>query len=337
MAKPQVFVTRKIPSPGLEILSDVCTVELHGREDPPTREELKRGVKGKDGLLCLLTDKIDAEVMEAGGKLRVVSSFSVGYDHIDVKEATKRGIYVCYTPGVLTEATADFAFALLMSISRRIAEADKYVRDGKWKIGWTPTMFLGEDVYGRTLGILGLGRIGRTIAKRAKGFDMRLMYYDVVRATPETEKELGIEFVSLERLLRESDYVSIHVSLSNETRHIINEERLKAMKRTAYIINTARGAVVDQVALAKALKEGWIAGAALDVFEKEPIDLSDPLIKLDNVILVPHIASATKAARSKMAETSARNLVAVLKGEAPPFLVNGEVMNVRPLTSAKMV
>jgi glyoxylate reductase len=337
MARPKAYITRRILSPGIEIVSEICDVEVNQSEVPPSKEELIEKVKDKDALLCLLTDKIDTEVMDASKNLKVISTYSVGFEHIDVDAATQRGIYVTYTPGVLTEATADFAWTLLMAAARRVIEADKYVRDGRWRIGWSPTLLLGEDVWGRTIGIVGLGRIGKAVASRAKGFKMRVLYYDVIRQPEDVEKKLGVEFVPLETLLKESDFVSIHTPLTKETYHLINEEKLRMMKPTAILINTARGAVVDQKALAKALKEGWIAYAGLDVFEKEPIDMNDPLLELDNVVLAPHIASGTRQARAKMAEVAAKNLVAVLKGEEPLFLVNQEVKKVRPLSEVKIV
>ncbi|MEM2904672.1 MAG: glyoxylate reductase [Candidatus Bathyarchaeia archaeon] len=335
MAKPKVYVTRPLVPPYLEVLREVCDVEVRQAERPPTREELKAALHDKDGLLCLLTDKIDGEVMDAGPRLVVISTMSVGYDHINIPDATKRGIYVTYTPGVLTDATADFAWALLMASARRVAEADRFIRGGKWVVGWAPGFMLGVDIYGKTLGILGLGRIGQAVAKRAKGFGMRLLYYDIVRPPPEVERSLGIEYTSLEGLLKESDFLSVHVALTKETHHLIGEKQLRMMKPTAHLVNTSRGAVVDEEALARALKEGWIAGAGLDVFEKEPIDADNPLIGLENAVLAPHIASASKEARSKMAELAARNLVSVLKGEMPPHLVNTEVLAIRPLSQAK--
>ncbi|GBC75283.1 Putative 2-hydroxyacid dehydrogenase [archaeon HR06] len=337
MRRPKVYVTRRIPSPGIELLEELCEVKVNPFEEPPKRDILLDEVKDIDGLLCLLTEKIDEELMDKAKNLKVVSTMSVGYDHIKVEEATKRGIYVCYTPGVLTEATADFTWALILASARRLVEADRYIREGKWKIAWSPTLFLGEDVYGRTLGIIGLGRIGSAVARRARGFNMKILYYDVVRAKPEVERELGITFVTLEELLKESDFVSIHVPLTKETYHLLNEEKLKMMKPTAILVNTARGAIIDQKALAKALKEGWISYAGLDVFEKEPIDMKDELLNLNNVILAPHIASATKQARSKMAELASRNLLAVLKGEMPLHLVNKEVIKVRPLSEVKVI
>jgi glyoxylate reductase len=335
--KPKIFVTRRIPPPGLELLEEVCDVEVNPDEAPPTRELMIEKVRDVNGILCMLTDKIDADLMTRARNLKVVSSMSVGYDHIDVEAATKKGVYVTFTPGVLTEATADFAWALLMAVSRRVVEADRYLRAGKWKVQWIPIHFLGSDLTGKTLGIIGLGRIGEAIAKRARGFNMKVLYFSRTRADLEKEQRLNIEFVSLTRLFRESDFVTIHVPLTNETKHLINEERLRQMKGTVYLVNTSRGPVVDQAALAKALREGWIAGAGLDVFEKEPIDPDDPLINLENVVLAPHIASATTEARSKMAEVAAKNLISILKGVQPLFLVNQEVLKVRPLSTVRMI
>ncbi|RLE73245.1 MAG: D-glycerate dehydrogenase [Thermoprotei archaeon] len=337
MPKPKVYVTRIIPEPGLKILRKYVDIELHeSKEWPPSREELIEKVKDKDGLLCLLTDKIDAEVMDAAPNLKVVSTYSVGFDHIDVEAATKRGIYVTHTPGVLTDAVAEFTVGLLLAITRRIVEADAVVKNGKWDKPWNPFFLTGPELKGKTLGIIGLGRIGRAVAKKVKGFEMKVIYYDVYR-NEKVEKELGVEYVDLETLLKTSDFVSLHVPLLKETYHMIGEKELKLMKTTAYLINTARGAVVDTDALVKALKEGWIAGAALDVFEQEPLPPDHPLTKLDNVILAPHIASATIEARQRMAELAANNLVAVLKGEMPPALVNKEVLKVRPLEEVKMI
>ncbi|MEM2897270.1 MAG: glyoxylate reductase [Candidatus Bathyarchaeia archaeon] len=335
--KPKVFVTRKIPSPGIELLKESCEVDVFPHERPPFKNEILEKIKDKDAILCLLTDRIDKEVLDSSQNLKIVSSFSVGVDHIDVEEATRRGIYVTYTPGVLTEATADFTWALLLAITRRLIEADKFVRSKSWKIQWSPTMLLGSDVYGKTIGIIGFGRIGLAVAKRAKGFSMKILYFDINRATPDLEKELNAEFCSLERLLKESDFITLHVSLNESTYHMIGENELKLMKPTAFLINTSRGAVIDERALKKALKEKWISGAALDVFEKEPIDENDPLLYMDNVVLAPHTASATHEARSKMAEVSAKNLLAVLKGNMPLFLVNPEVLNIRKLSEVKML
>ncbi|MEM3545599.1 MAG: glyoxylate reductase [Candidatus Bathyarchaeia archaeon] len=337
MVKPRVFVTRILPSPALDILREYCEVEVNPRDEPPSKEDLINRVKDKHALLCLLTDSIDSEVISAALDLRVISTYSVGYDHIDVEEATRRGIYVTNTPGVLTDAVADFTWALLLGAARRIVEADNYVRSGRWKIAWSPMLLLGCSVYGKTLGIIGLGRIGMAVAERAKGFNMKVMYYDVQRPPLDVEKRLNVEYKSLEELLRESDFVTIHVPLTKETYHLISERELRLMKKSAFLINTARGAVVDTRALARALGEGWIAGAALDVFEKEPIEEDNPLLKLSNIVLAPHIASATVEARSKMAEIAALNIVSVLRGEMPPYLVNLDVLNVKPLKAVKMI
>lgn len=328
--RPKVYVTREIPERGLKKIIERFDVEVWPEYDPPPKQVIIERARDADALVTLLTDKIDAEVFNAAQKLKIVAQMAVGYDNIDVEEATRRGIYVTNTPGVLTETTADLAWALLMAIARRIVEADKYVREGKWKVAWHPMMLLGRDVYGATLGIIGAGRIGSAVARRAKGFDMRILYYDIVRR-PELEKELGAEYVDLDTLLKESDFITIHVPLTKETYHMIDAEKLKLVKKTAYIINTSRGPVIDEEALYKALKEGKIAGAALDVFEKEPISMDNPLLRLDNVVLTPHIGSASYETRSKMADMVAENLIAFFEGRVPPNLVNPEVMKVRPL------
>ena len=332
MSKPKVYVTRELPGRSLEMIREYFDVEVWPEYGPPSKEEIIKKAANIDALATLLSDKIDAEVFDAAPKLKIVAQMAVGFDNIDVKEATKRGIYVTNTPGVLTETTADFAWALLMAVARRVVEADKHVRTGKWKVSWHPSMLLGRDVYGATLGIIGAGRIGAAVARRAKGFNMKILYYDVVPMPPEIEKELGAKRVDLETVFKESDFVSIHVPLTKETYHMVNEERLKLMKKTAFIINNARGPVVDEKALYKALKEGWIAGAALDVFEQEPTSVDNPLLKLENVVVAPHISSASHETRSKMAEMVAENLVAFFQGKVPPNLVNPEVLKVRPLS-----
>ena len=324
MTKPKVYVTRLLPGGALDRLREECEVDLNTEDRAPSKEEMIEHVRGKDGLLCLLTDKVDSEVMDAAGpNLKVISNYAVGFDNIDVEAATERGIVVTNTPGVLTETTADLAWALLMAVARRIVEADKFTRAGKFK-GWSPTLLLGTDVYGKTLGIIGFGRIGRAVARRAKGFDMRVLYYDVERAPEEVERELNAQYVDLETLLKESDYISIHTPLTPETRHMIGERELRMMKPTAYLINTARGPIVDEAALVRALKEGWIKGAALDVFENEP-ELTPGLAELDNVVLAPHIGSASTETRSKMADMAVDNLLSVLRGERPENIVNPEV------------
>ncbi|QOJ79495.1 D-glycerate dehydrogenase [Infirmifilum lucidum] len=337
MPKPKVYVTRIIPEPGLSMLKECCEVEVHNsKEWPPSRQELIEKVRDKDALLCLLTDKIDAEVMDAAPNLRVISTYSVGFDHIDIPEATKRGIYVTHTPGVLTDAVAEFTVGLILAVTRRIVEADKIIRTGQWDKPWNPYFLTGPELKGKTIGLVGLGRIGVATAKRLSSFDVKLVYYDIERRW-DVESILNMEYMDLDTLLSVSDIVSIHTPLTKDTYHLINEERLRKMKKTAYLVNTARGPVVDTNALVKALKEGWIAGAALDVFEQEPLPPDHPLTRLDNVVLAPHIASATIEARQRMAELAARNLIAVLKGEMPPALVNKEVLQVRPLEKVKMI
>jgi glyoxylate reductase len=332
MAKPKVYVTRELPQRGMKIIKERFDAEVWPEYGPPPKEEIIRKARNVDALVTLLSDKIDAEVFDAAPKLKIVAQMAVGFDNVDVAEATKRGIYITNTPGVLTETTADFAWALLMAIARRVVEADRYVRSGQWKVSWHPSMLLGRDVYGATLGIVGAGRIGTAVARRAKGFNMKILYYDVVPMPPEIEKELGAKRVDLDTLLRESDFVSIHVPLIKETYHLINEEKLRLMKKTAYLINNSRGPVVDEKALYKALREGWIAGAALDVFEQEPTPVDNPLLKLDNVVVAPHISSASYETRSKMAEMVGENLVAFFEGKPPPNLVNPDVVKVRPLS-----
>jgi len=323
--KPKVYVTRKILEEGLKILKKAADIKVWDDELPPPKEILLEEVEDVDGLLSLLTDKIDAEVMNRARKLKIISNYAVGFDNIDVREATARGIMVTNTPEVLTETTADLAFALLMATARRIVEADKFVRAGKWKT-WEPMLLLGQDIHGAVLGLIGLGRIGYAVAKRAKGFDMKVLYYDLYR-NEKAENELGLEFVEMDELLQKSDFVSIHVPLTPDTKHLINEKTLSMMKKTAILINTARGPVVDEKALYKALVNNEIAGAGLDVMDPEPPNINNPLLKLDNIIILPHIASASIATRTKMAIMAARNLSAGLKGKTPENLVNKEVLN----------
>jgi len=324
-AKPQVFITRRIPEEGIKMIMEHCETEVSDFDGVLPREMLLEKVKNKDGILCLLTDTIDKEVIDAAGpKLKVISNYAVGFNNIDVEEATRRGIMVTNTPGVLTETTADLAWALMMSIARRIVEADKFVRAGKFR-GWEPLLLLGTDVYGATLGIIGFGRIGQAMARRALGFNMKVIYYDLQRAPSQVEKELGASYRTLPELLSEADFVTIHVPLTPQTHHLIGEKELKMMKKEAYLINTARGPIVDEKALVRALQEKWIRGAALDVFENEP-EVEPELLKLDNVVLAPHIGSATYATRTKMATMAAENLIKALQGEIPPNLVNPEVL-----------
>jgi glyoxylate reductase len=323
MPKPRVFVTRIIPDRGLNLVEEHCDVDLWTNELPPSREVLLSRVKGIDGLLCLLTDRIDGEVLDAAGpQLKVVSNHAVGYDNIDVPAATARGIPVGNTPGILTDATADFAFALLMAAARRVVEGERYVREGRWKT-WGPSLLLGPDVHGATLGLIGFGRIGQAMAKRAQGFEMRVIYYDP--SAPCCDPAIDASPVDLDMLLAESDFVSVHTPLTAETRGLMNRERLALMKPTAILINTARGPVVDPGALYEALSERRIFAAALDVTDPEPLPMDSPLLTLDNIIVVPHIASASVATRQKMSLMAAQNLLAGVRGERLPNCVNPEV------------
>ena len=326
MAKPKVFVARKMAQEALDMIADATEMELWEDELPPPRDVLLNKVKDIDGLLSLLTDKVDAELMDAAPRLKIVSNMAVGFDNINVPKATKRGILVGNTHGVLTETTADFAWSLIMATGRRVAEGDRWTRSGKWKT-WGPMILLGYDIHHATLGIVGCGRIGLEIAKRAKGFDMKIMYYDTVRRKPEEEKEYGLEYVpKLHDLLSRADFVTVHVPLMAETRHLISTAEFAAMKPTAVFVNSSRGPVVDQKALYEALKSGQIFAAGLDVTEVEPIPMDDPLLTLDNITIAPHIASASVATRTKMATMAAANLIAGLKGEMPPNCVNPEVL-----------
>jgi glyoxylate reductase len=320
MSKPKVFVTRIIPDKGLDLVRDFCDVELWTDELPPSREELLKRVQGVDGLLCLLTDRIDGEVMDAAGtQLKVVSNHAVGFDNIDVNAATARKIPVGNTPDVLTDATADFAFALMMSAGRRVLEADRFVREGRWKT-WGPMLLLGIEVKGATLGLVGFGRIGKAMAKRALGFDMRVIYYDPNEK--DAYPDLNATRADFETLLAESDFISLHTPLTPDTHHLIDAEALSRMKRTAVLVNTSRGPVVDHDALYSALKEKRIFAAGLDVTDPEPLPLDSPLLMLDNIVIMPHIASASTTARGNMSWMAARNLIAGLKGEHLPNCVN---------------
>jgi len=317
----KIFVTRKIPTAGIKLLKQKkYRVKISPYDRVLKKEEIIKMGKGSDALLCLLTDKIDDNVMEGlGSQLKIISNYAVGFDNIDLKAAKERNIMVTNTPEVLTETVVEHTIALLFAIARRIVEADKFTRAGKYK-GWEPLLFLGSNVVGKTLGIVGFGRIGGEITKRmSQGFGLKIIYYDVFR-NKKAEKELGIKYVQFKNLLKTADFVSLHVPLLPQTRHLIGPKELKTMKRTAYLINTSRGPVVDEKALVKALKNNWIRGAALDVFEFEP-KLAFGLTKLNNIVLTPHIASATEETRSKMAELAAKNIIAVLSGKTPPNLV----------------
>lgn len=323
MSKPKVFVTRAIPDKGFDMIKDFCDVDLWPDELPPGRAELLQHVRGVDGLLCLLTDKINGEVMdEAGPQLKVISNHAVGVDNINVNAATARKIPVGNTPDVLTDATADFAFALMMAAGRRLLEAERYVRDGKWKT-WGPMLLLGVELKGATLGLVGFGRIGKAMARRAVGFDMRVIYYSPNEKKPDPDiKATPVDF---EILLQESDFISLHTPLTPDTRHMIDSEALSKMKPSTVLVNTSRGPVVDLDALYEALKERRIFAAGLDVTEPEPLPLDSPLLTLDNIIIAPHIASASKTARDKMSWMAAQNLIAGLKDERLPNCVNPQV------------
>ena len=321
--KPPIYITRRLPEPALQSLLEVCEVEIWDQDVPPPYEIIMDRVRDKEALLCLLTDRIDAALMDAAPGLKAISQCAVGYDNVDVGAATARGIPVGNTPGVLTDATADFAFTLLMAAARRIGEAIDYVRDGRWNT-WGLTLLLGQSVYGATLGIVGLGRIGQALARRAGGFDMKILYYDAVRQ-PEAEAELGVEYRTLEDLLRESDFVSLHVGLTEETRGLMDARTFALMKPTAILVNTSRGPVVDPEALYEALKDGQIGYAALDVTDPEPLPADHKLLELPNLIVAPHIASATVRSRNLMASRAVQNLIAGLRGEQLPYCVNPEV------------
>lgn len=324
MSKPKVYVTRRLPQEALDMIAAECDMQVNPHDRVMTREELEEAIQGIDGMLCLLTDTIDADLLDLNPNLKVMANYAVGYNNIDVDACTALKIPVSNTPGVLTETSADLAWALIMSVARRIVESDRFTREGKFH-GWGPMMLLGGDIYGKTLGVVGLGRIGQSVIKRAKGFDMKVIYYNTRRKSEEEEKALGVEYRELDDLLKESDFVSIHVPLMPETTHLISERELKLMKETAYLINTARGPIVDEKALVTALREGEIAGAGLDVYEEEP-KLAAGLAELDNTVILPHIASASIATRTKMGVMAAENLLAGLKGEKMPNLVNPEAL-----------
>lgn len=321
MTQQKIFITRLIPDLGLDLVKKhFPTPEVWTHDLPPTREQLLQKVRGVDALLCLLTERIDAELMDAiGSQVKVISSMSVGVDHVDLTEATRRGIPIGNTPGVLTDATADQAFALLLAAARRITEAERFLRAGKW-VTWSPSLLLGADMVGSTLGIVGFGRIGQAVAKRAQGFDMRVIYHD-----PTAEPAYGAEHVDLDTLLRESDFVSIHVPLTKDTRHLVNAEFLSKMKPNAVLVNTARGGVLDQAALYNALKSNQIFAAALDVTDPEPLPMDSPLLELENCLIVPHLGSASKRTRDQMSLLAAQNLIAGLNGERLPHCANPDV------------
>ncbi|MSP79138.1 MAG: D-glycerate dehydrogenase [Dehalococcoidia bacterium] len=321
MSTPHVFVTRMIAPEALALLRAQADVDVWPHESPPSANELRERAHTCDGLLTMLTDRVDAGLLDAAPRVRVISNMAVGYDNIQVPEATKRGVLIGTTPGVLTKTSAEFAFALLLAAARRVVEGDQFLRAGKWQT-WHPGMLLGRDLAGATLGIVGLGAIGLEVAKRARVFEMHVAYTSRTRK-PEEEQRYGLTWIhDLSDLLQASDFVSLHVALTEQTRHLIGLKQLHHMKRTAILVNTARGSVVDQKALYGALREGVIAGAALDVAEQEPMPLSEPLLTLPNVIVTPHIASASVATRTRMAVMAAQNLLAGLSGQTMLHCLN---------------
>ena len=319
MAK-KILISRGLPTAARELIPPSVEVDYNGFERALSKDELLSKLSGCQGLICQIVDSIDEDVLATPG-LRVVSNIAVGYNNIDVAAARRRGVVVTNTPDVLTETTADFAWALLMAAARRVVEADRFARSGAWKT-WDYNLLLGHDVHGKTLGILGFGRIGRALARRALGFRMRVLYHDAVRAEPAAEREAGAIFTPFPDVLAQSDFVSVHTPLLPETRHLIDERALRAMKRTAIVVNAARGPVIDEAALVRALGEGWIAGAGLDVFEHEPA-IHPGLLPLANVVLAPHIASGSRETRLAMATLAVRNCLAVLDGQPPLTPVAG--------------
>jgi glyoxylate reductase len=314
MAK-NILISNVLPKEALDLIPKEIKVDYNGADTPLPKAELLARLKGKDGLVCHISSAIDDEVLAAAPTLKVVANVAVGYNNVDVGAARRRGVVVTNTPDVLTETTADFAWALLMAAARRVVEADHFARSGQWQ-RWQWDLLWGVDVHGKTLGILGFGRIGRAVARRASGFDMAVLYHDAVRPAPAVERELRVTYAEPETILREADFVSLHTPLLPETRHLINERTLRLMKKTAILVNAARGPIVDEAALARALKEGWIAGAGIDVFEEEP-RIHAGLPPLPNVVLAPHIASASRDTRIAMATLAVRNCLAVLDGKPP--------------------
>jgi len=321
--KPRVLVTKRIYPEAIEYLREHCDVDYVNNDEGLSAEELAARIAGKQAVVSQLMNKFSADVIARLEGVKIIANVAVGFDNIDVPAATRHRILVTNTPDVLTETTADFAFALLLAAARRVVEGHQFVHAGEWR-KWSIDLLVGHDVHHKTLGIFGLGRIGQAMARRGRGFSMRILYHDAVQAPEAIERELQAEFVSKERLLHESDFVSLHVPLSEATRKLIGEAELKQMKKTAILVNTSRGPVVDEAAAARALKEGWIGGAGLDVFEREP-EVNPTLLELGNVTVAPHIASASVDTRREMSLLAARNAVAALEGRRPPTLLNPEV------------
>jgi glyoxylate reductase len=320
MTQRKILVTLRLPEEVLARLAQEHQVEAYDQDPPLERRRLLQTVGDKEGLLCTITDRIDQELLDYAPALKVIANYGVGFEHIDVKAATRRGIPVTNTPGVLTDSTADLTLALILATARRVVEGDRRVRQGKFQY-WAPLLFLGAEVSGKTLGIIGLGRIGQAVAQRAAGFGMKLIYFSRTRLESAREQELQVSFAPLDTLLREADFVSLHAPLTPQTRHLIGSREFQLMKPSAYLINTARGPVVDEAALVEALRRGEIRGAGLDVYEREP-ELAPGLADLENVILLPHVGSATIETRTRMAQMAADNLLAGLRGDQPPNCLN---------------
>jgi glyoxylate reductase len=321
--KPRIFLTRELPPDSMRILRERCQLTVNPHDRVLTKAEIIAGVRSADGLLCLLNDTIDREIMEANRDLRVIANFAVGFNNIDIDAATELRIPVTNTPGVLTDTTADMAWALLFACGRRVAEGDRFVRTRAWQ-GWGPLQFLGADITGATLGLIGMGRIGKAMVTRASGFDMNVVYWNRTRLEAAEERRLGVTYLPMAEVLASSDYVSIHVALNEQTRHLIGQRELGQMKPSGFIINTSRGPVIDEKALARALKQRQIAGAGLDVYENEPLVEPD-LYELENAVVAPHLGSATIETRTKMGNMAAENCLAACVGERPPNLVNPQV------------
>jgi glyoxylate reductase len=329
MKKTRILITGRLPEDIMAFLAEKYAMEANMEDRPFDRQKLLQSIRDKDGLISMITDNVDEELLNVSARLKIIAHFGVGYNNIDLKAATLRGILVSNTPGVLTDATAELAFALILAISRRLVACDRITREGHFQY-WAPMLFLGREVTGKTLGIIGLGKIGKAVALRAKGFAMRVLYHNPNRIDISEEKALNAEYVSLKTLLMESDFVSLHVPLTEHTKHLIGTDELSLMKPTAFLINTSRGPVVDEQALLNALRERKIDGAGLDVYEHEPA-LTPGLTELDNVVLLPHVGSGTLETRIKMATMAVENLIAGLSGEVPPNLVNPEALTHRGL------
>ncbi len=326
MERKTIFITRRISPTGIHLLKKFYNVILNNSSKSPTKNFIIKKVRNVDGILCTLSEKIDSSIMDAAGpNLKVISTFSTGFEHIDIDEATRRGIYVTNTGNILSDATADLTFSMILALSRRIVEGHSFILKKKWNNGWAPNLFLGKDVHGSTLGILGLGNIGSAVAERAKGFKMNVIYNNRHQLSKSTEKKLNVKFVNFNELLETSDFLSINLSYDRNNFHLIDREQLKKMKKTSFLINTSRGTIIDEVSLIKALQYKWIAGAGLDVFENEPLSHESNLLQMKNVILLPHIGSATIETRNKMSEVSAINIHNILNKKMPLYLVNKKV------------